>query len=105
MGSKVNGIWRENDGIYDAFKWHCKKNIFFDRNDRNAVLSLLLSVGADPLDCNIPEELKPQIQLWLSGVESAKQGLAAIFDNAALEKEVIDFLFHETFLRKALNQC
>merc|ERR1739841_265909 len=108
MGAKVNLTFTANGvGSYNTFSWFCKcynNDWERDAHPPNCMI-LLLSVGADPLDAEVPQELRPQIQLWISGLEAAKQCLAAIFDNAMLEKEIADFVFNETFLRKALNQC
>merc|ERR1712139_141659 len=100
MGAKVNQTWIETGKTFSTFTW----GTHFEIGDANCLL-MLLSAGADPLASSIPtkipRKLKPQIQLWLASLETAKQCLAAIFDDAMLEKEIADFVFNETFLRNS----
>merc|ERR1739841_241352 len=101
MGVKVNRTWNEHGKLYNCFTYACEQIDYYNKN----ILLMLLSVGTDPLNSAVPMELRPQIQSWLSELETAKQCLTAIFDDAMLEKEIADFVFNEAFLKKALDQC
>ena len=73
-----------------------------ETNKRNMSL-MLLSVGSDPRNAEIPENMKTEVRRWVASLDCAKRLFAKIFDNDSLERELRDFLYNEPFLRKALS--
>merc|ERR1712167_60973 len=100
MGANVNQVWKEDGLSYNIIKYVQDR---IGEESMEGMFLMLLSVGADPRGAVLPQRVKAQVSLWLESLETAKQCFTAIFDNEALENELASFVFHEAFLRKALN--
>merc|ERR1712167_125713 len=112
LGADVTRSWKEDGEVVNAFTYTMTNPLIWTIEEEEIAINqsmLLLSVGIDPLDKVISGKfkrvVKPQVELWLAGIEAAKPCFEDIFDNEVLESLVLSFVFSEAFLRKALQNC